>query len=487
MTATVMGVDEDRCYEALVSRDARFDGQFIAAITSTGIYCRASCPAPVRPKRANVRVFPTAAAAQAAGFRSCKRCRPDAAPGSPEWDRRGDLVGRAMRLIESGEIDRSGVAGVAAKLHVSERHLHRVLTESVGASPVALARAHRANLARILLETSVMPITDVGYAAGFASIRQFNDTIRSVYDRTPTELRRRGGPADEAEGTETGRLEIGTRLPFRPPLDFDDLFGGLDRYGIPGVTHADGHRYERILRLPGGPAIMSIEADGDELEARFSLATLADLAPAIATARRLLDLDADPVRIGEHFVDLPIGELMRRHAGVRVTGAVDGFETLVGTVLSQQVSLRGARTLLGRLVEVAADPVDHPTLTHAFPTPEQVVDADLSGIGMTGRRLATLRQVAGVVASGQLQLDAGADREHTRDQLLEISGIGPWTADIVAMRALRDPDVLLRNDLLVDRVLETLDGGREQQKQWSPWRSYVTSALRAEAGSEKRT
>ena len=189
MHSMPLRLDEDRCYDALVSRDRRFDGQFIAGITSTGIYCRASCPAPVRPKRANVRFFATAAAAQQAGFRSCKRCRPDAAPGSAEWDHRGDLIGRAMRLIERGEIDRIGVAGLAAQLHVSERHLHRVLNEELGAGPNALARAHRANLARILLETTSMPITEAAFASGFSSVRQFNDTIRAVYDRTPTQLR----------------------------------------------------------------------------------------------------------------------------------------------------------------------------------------------------------------------------------------------------------------------------------------------------------
>ena len=197
LAMTPLRFDEDRCYDALVSRDRRFDGQFIAGITSTGIYCRPSCPAPVRPKRSNVSVFATAAAAQQAGFRSCKRCRPDAAPGSAEWDNRGDLVGRAMRLIESGEIDRVGVAGLSEQLHVSERHLNRLLNAELGAGPKALARAHRANLARILVETTTMPITDVAFASGFSSVRQFNDTIRSVYDRTPSELRKARGARGE--------------------------------------------------------------------------------------------------------------------------------------------------------------------------------------------------------------------------------------------------------------------------------------------------
>lgn len=477
-------LDEDRCYDALVSRDARFDGQFIAGITSTGIYCRASCPAPVRPKRRNVRVFATAAAAQAAGFRSCKRCRPDASPGSPEWDRRGDLIGRAMRLIEAGEVDRIGVSGIAHSLHVSERHLHRVLTDTVGASPVALARAHRANLARILLETTEMAVTDVAYAAGYSSVRQFNDSMRAIYDRTPTELRR-AGRRGGSHPTDDPSVSITVRLPYRAPLDLAGLFDGLDRYGTPGVSTVDGRRFDRILGLDGGPGHVAVVSDDDELAATFTLTALSDLAPAIATVRRLLDLDADPLRIGEHFAgDATIGDIMARHSGIRVLGSADGFESAVSTVLSQQVSQRGARTLLGRVVERYGDPYGHATLTHAFPRPEVIADADLDGLGLTTRRRTTLRTLAGAIGSGDLDLSPVADRNDQRRALLGIAGVGPWTADILAMRVLRDPDVLLTNDLIVDRRLKALDVDHEQRERWSPWRSYVTCALRVDTESE---
>ena len=480
----VLSLDEDRCYEALLSRDTRFDGQFIAGITSTGIYCRASCPAPVRPKRTNVRVFPTAAAAQSAGFRSCKRCRPDASPGSPEWDRRGDLVGRAMRLIEAGEVDRVGVSGLADALHVSARHLHRLLTESVGASPVALARAHRANLARILLETTEMSVTDVAHAAGFSSIRQYNDAIRSIYARTPTEIRR-ARRRDVPIPDNGGSIALTVRLPYRAPLDVDALFGALDRYGTPGVSAIVEGGFERVLRLDGGPGhVRLVPADG-ALSATFTLSMLSDLAPAIAAVRRLGDLDADPGLIAGHFAEDPVvGALMARRAGVRVTGSVDGFESALSTVLAQQVSLAGGRTLLGRLVGRFGEPYDNGRLTHVFPSAEAIVDADLAGLGLTKRRQETIRTIAREVVAGRLDLRASADRVEQRRRLLELPGIGPWTADVLAMRVMRDPDILLVDDLLIARRLKDLDADHEQQERWGPWRSYVTSALRDDTESD---
>lgn len=480
----VMSLDEDRCYQALLSRDTRFDGQFIAGITSTGIYCRASCPAPVRPKRANVRVFATAAAAQSAGFRSCKRCRPDASPGSPEWDRRGDLVGRAMRLIEAGEVDRVGVSGLADALHVSARHLHRLLTETVGASPVALARAHRANLARILLETTDMSVTDVAYAAGFSSIRQYNDAIRAIYDRTPSEIRRarrsdRPSPADD------GTIALTVRLPYRAPLAIAELVDTLARYGTPGVSTVVDGCYERVLRLDGGPGHARVAPADGGLSADFALSALSDLAPAIAAIRRLCDLDADPIRIAGHFAGDPIiGDIMARQSGVRVPGSVDGFETAVSVVLAQQVSLAGSRTLLGRLVERFGEPYEHDRVAHVFPSAATIADADLGGLGLTERRQTTIRAIARGLLAGRLDLTPSADRVEQRRALLDIPGIGPWTTDVLSMRVLRDPDVLLVDDLLIARRLRVLDADDEHRQRWSPWRSYVTSALRTDTESE---
>jgi len=475
-------LDADRCYEALLSRDARFDGQFIAAITSTRIYCRPSCPAPVHPKRRNVRVFPTAAAAQAAGFRSCKRCRPDASPGSPEWDYRGDLVGRAMRLIEQGEVDRVGVGGVADQLHLSERHLHRVLTAAVGTGPIALARAQRANLARILIETTDMAITDIAFAAGFSSVRQFNATIREVYDRTPTEMRRCRSTAPHIAPSLEG-ITLSMQLPFRQPLDSSWIFGFLSNHQIPGVSIGTSTDHTRTLSLPGGPGRVEVRTEHSELHAIFTLSSVSDLAPAIAAVRRLFDLDVDPTRIADHLNGEPlIAPLHTRHLGIRVPGSVDGFETAVGAVVSQQVSVAAARTFLGRLVSLAGRAEHSDPPTHLFPTPDAIVDADLASIGLTTTRTATLRTLAKAVADENVDLTGTSDRNAVRTALLSLTGIGPWTADVVMMRALRDPDILLSSDLVVRRELERLGATPNHQTSWSPWRSYVTATLWAHAG-----
>lgn len=494
--------NETRWYDALVSRDRRFDGQFIAGITSTGIYCRPSCPAPVRPLRKNVRFFPTAAAAQAAGLRSCKRCQPDASPGSPEWDLRGDLVGRAMRRIERGDIDRVGVGGVAAALHISERHLHRVLTEAVGAGPLALARAHRANLARILIETSTMPITDVAFASGFSSVRQFNDTIRAVYDRTPSELRRIrhtthqsgvGLDADALTNEPTSAVELTLWLSARWPIDLEWMFAFHQGHGIPGVTStgdlsATPTRYfERTLTLTRGSGSLVLRADEQTdpdrpgIWATFSLDNIADLSDAIAKARAMFDLDADPQLIAEHLgSDAHLARFFAARPGVGVPGSADGFEAAVSAIIGQQISVAGARTMLGRLVEVHQKTA-HTTRT-LFPTADELVELDLDSIGLTSRRVKTIRALATAVAGGELTIDVGADRNEIRRQLLSLPGIGPWTADVIAMRALRDPDVMLASDLVIKRRLTEL--GVEDTAAWAPWRSYVACTLWATRDQE---
>jgi len=479
-------LDEQRCYEALVSRDRRFDGWFIAGITSTGIYCRASCPAPVRPKRANVRFYPTAAAAQVAGFRSCKRCRPDATPGSPEWDRRADLVGRAMRLIAQGEIDRIGVAGVAERLHISERHLHRVLTEAVGAGPLALARAQRANLARILIETTQISVTDVAFASGFSSVRQFNDTIKSIYDHTPTQLRTATPKSELAPGPNSSRsnpelIELGLRLPARAPIETEALFDFFAGHGVPGVTNGDSTSYRRTLSLTGGRAEVEVSTADDYVGvwARFGLQNMGDLADAIGRTRRAFDLDADPDMIDDRLNrDKVIARLRRQRPGIRVPGAFDGFEAAVSAVIGQQISVAGARTLLGRVVTAIAGPnneTDHKMPTELFPTPAELLDARLTGLGLTTRRVSTVQALAKAVLDDDLNLDPGSDRDQTRQQLLELPGIGPWTTDVIAMRALGDPDVMLAGDLVIKRRLDELGIG--DTSHLSPWRSYVACTL----------
>ncbi|HEU0318326.1 MAG TPA: AlkA N-terminal domain-containing protein, partial [Solirubrobacteraceae bacterium] len=368
-----MDLDFDRCYRAGAAKDARFDGWFFTAVTSTGIYCRPSCPART-PKRENVRFYPTAAAAQAAGFRACKRCRPDATPGSPEWDARADLVGRAMRLIADGVVDREGVAGLARRVGFTERHLHRRLVEAVGASPLSLARAKRTQTARILLETTGLPMTDVAFAAGFASVRQFNATVREVFATTPGELRRRAR-AGRAPASDGVRL----RLAHRAPIDATGLIAFLGRRAVPGVEEVEDGTYRRSLRLPHGAGIVELRPAAGHVDGTFRLEDLRDLGTAVERCRRLLDLDADPVAVTDALGgDGVIGALVRGTPGRRVPGHVEGAELALRAVLGQQVSLAGAATLAARLVAAHGEPLAHPLggVTHLFPTAAAMAAAD---------------------------------------------------------------------------------------------------------------
>ncbi len=480
MTAAALPIDEDQWYDALVSRDRRFDGWFIAAITSTGIYCRASCPAPVRPKRINVRFFRTAAAAQVAGFRSCKRCRPDAAPGTPEWDLRHDLVGRAMQAIDAGMVDRVGVAGLADHLHVSERHLHRVLVAEVGASPIALARAHRATLARTLLESTTMPITDVAWAAGFASVRQFNDTMRAIHDRSPTEIRK-ATPSALGQRRSNQALTITLRLAAREPIDHNWMFGFQSSHGAPSIVRGDHRRLERTGRCTHGAVHLDIEPLENEpgVWATFRVEHLADLAEVVARTRRMLDLDADMTVIGEALDRVaPLRERRRPASGVRVPGSFDPFEAAIGAVVGQQVSVAGARTLMGRLVDAAAPQSPIANGWRLPPTPSEVLAADLDDIGLTTRRRETIHAVADAFASGTIDGSPGADRRRAIEAFGEIRGIGPWTTQVFAMRGLGDPDVWLGSDLIIARETGAVpDLTDDLLGRAAPWRSYLTCAL----------
>jgi AraC family transcriptional regulator of adaptative response / DNA-3-methyladenine glycosylase II len=467
--------DFDRCYRAVSSKDERFDGVFITAVTSTGIYCRPSCPA-ITPKRSNVRFYPTAAAAQAAGFRACKRCRPDASPGSPEWNVRADIVGRAMRLIADGIVDREGVAGLADRLHFSERHIHRVLIAELGAGPQAIARAHRAQTARLLIETTRMTFSEVAFAAGFASIRQFNDTIRSVFAATPTELRTKR----RSEEVDTPGL-IRLRLPYRAPFDGARLFGFIGDRAVPGIEAVDGTVYRRTLRLPHSSATVELEPHDSFVRCALLLGDVRDLSAAVQRCRRFLDLDSDPVAVDETLsADPVLRPLVKRVPGLRVPGAIDGDELAIRAVLGQQISIKGARTLAARVVTEFGKPLTSPQegLTHTFPDSETLADADLSKIGMPAARQRALHALSTALANGDVRLDPGADREETRSKLLELPGIGPWTASYVALRALGDPDVFMPTDLGVRHALERLGVDDESRpERWRPWRSYAQMHL----------
>jgi AraC family transcriptional regulator of adaptative response / DNA-3-methyladenine glycosylase II len=483
--------DFEQCYRAVRSKDARFDGWFVTAVSTTGIYCRPSCPA-IPPKRANVRFLPSAAAAQRAGFRACKRCRPDASPGSPEWNLRADAVGRAMRLIADGAVEREGVPGLARRLGFSERHLHRQLVAELGAGPLALARAQRAQTARLLIETTALPFTDVAFAAGFPSIRQFNETVREVFAMTPTELRRAGRRNGHGEAA-TG---LTLRLRHRAPFDGAGLLAFLGARAVPGVEAWDpaSGTYRRVLALPHGPGVAALTpsagGSGDHVHCELRLGDLRDLAAAVQRCRRLLDLDADPVAVDEALATDPLLEpLVRRVPGRRVPGVVEGAELAVRAVLGQQVSVAGARTLAGRLAAAHGEPLPEgladEQLTHAFPSAAALAAADPSALPLTRARAHALVTLctALVAEDGSLVLDPGADRDAARERLLALPGIGPWTAEYVAMRALGDPDAFPATDLGVRKALER--AGRrgdpraaiQLAERWRPWRAYAVQHL----------
>jgi AraC family transcriptional regulator, regulatory protein of adaptative response / DNA-3-methyladenine glycosylase II len=471
-------LDFEHCYRAVDSRDPRFDGWFVTAVTSTGIYCRPSCPA-TTPKRANVRFYPSAAAAQRGGFRACKRCRPDAAPGSPEWDVRADVVGRAMRLIGDGVVDREGVPGLASRLAYTTRHLSRILTAELGAGPLALARAQRAQTARILVESTELGLAEIAFAAGFGSVRQFNDTVREVYAAAPSELRAAARNGGTAEGADPGPAGITLRLAYRPPLQAEALFEFLAARAIPGVEVVDGDGYTRALRLPHGAGTATLAPADGHISATLRLGDLRDLAPAVARCRRLLDLDADPVAVDETLgADPALAPAVAAEPGIRVPRAVDGFEVAVRAIVGQQISVPGARTVLARLVGPAPAGELVP-----FPDPAAVADAPDEAFAMPAARRATIRALGAAVAVGEVALYDGADRAEAEAALRRIPGIGPWTAGYVAMRALGDPDVFLPTDLAVRRGAARLglpgDPARldEHARRWRPWRSYAVLRL----------
>jgi len=465
-------LDHGRCYRAAQSRDSRFDGWFVMAVRTTGIYCRPSCPA-MSPKQSNCEFYRTAAAAQQHGYRACKRCRPDATPGSPEWNLRSDLVGRAMRLIADGVVDREGVSGLAMRLHYSERHLNRILTAELGAGPIALARAQRAQTARILVETSDLSMSDVAYAAGFGSIRQFNDTVRQVYAVAPSELRVR------ARSRVGARREPGTvsvRLAVRSPFAAAPLLGFLAARAIPGVETAGDGQYARTLDLPHGAGVVDISIS-DRVQATFTLADWRDLAPAVERVRRLLDLDADPMAVDEHLLRTGLGELVRARPGLRSAGAVDAAEMTVRAIAGQQVSVAGARRILGRIAATLGSPLPEirDGLAFLFPSMDQLASAPAGVFPMPVRRSDTIRRLAERIADGIMTFDA--DRTRVFEQLTSVPGIGPWTAGYVVMRGLGDPDVFLGTDLGVRHALDALGRDPSATASWSPWRSYAVHHL----------
>ncbi len=501
MMGHVLPLDADQCYIAVQSRDQRFDGWFVTAVRTTGIYCRPSCPA-ITPKRANVDFFPTAATAQQRGFRACKRCRPDASPGSPEWNVRQDVVARAMRFIADGVVERDGVRGLARRLGYSERHLNRVFTDELGAGPLAVARAQRAHTARLLVETTSLNLTDVAFAAGFGSVRQFNDTIREVFASSPTKLRAANGPVPMSNTSQLdpavggARVAVSLRLAVRRPFASHEVLSFIGGRSIPGVESWDGVTYRRSLDLPGGVGVVELGAHPDHVAARLELSTWSDLGVAVQRIRRLLDLDSDPAAVDAALGSDPeLVGLVDAVPGRRAPASVDPYETAVRAVIGQQVSVAGARTVAGRIVQCVGRPLeprprgsrlgsdpnrddsDRDEITHVFPRPEELAVAPDAAFSMPGARRDTIRRVAVAVADGSLELDVGTEPTVARRQLLALQGIGPWTADYVVMRGLGHPDTFLTNDLGVRHSLDRLGIDSGASERWAPWRSYAVHHL----------
>ncbi|WP_267242379.1 DNA-3-methyladenine glycosylase 2 family protein [Streptomyces sp. PR69] len=480
-----MHTDTERCVRAVQSKDARFDGWFFTAVRTTGIYCRPSCPA-VPPKPENMTFYPSAAACQQAGYRACKRCRPDTTPGSPEWNARADAVARAMRLIRDGVVDREGVPGLAARLGYSTRQIERQLRAELGAGPLALARAQRAQTARLLIETTSLPMADIAFAAGFSSIRAFNDTVREVFALTPGELRTRAArrSPDAAPARTPGAITL--RLPYRTPLTPSNLFGHLAATAVPGVEEWRDGAYRRTLTLPYGHGIVALTPRPGHIACRLSLTDHRDLTIAISRCRWLLDLDADPAAVDDRLrADPLLAPLVDKEPGRRVPRTVDAAEFAVRAVLGQQVSTAAARTHAGRLVAAHGQPVDDPegALTHLFPSPQQLAALDPESLALPRSRRTTLTTLVAALAGGALSLDPGSDWDHARRQLTALPGFGPWTVDVIAMRALGDPDAFLPTDLGMRRAAAELGlpstpaALTARAAAWRPWRAYAVQYL----------
>jgi AraC family transcriptional regulator, regulatory protein of adaptative response / DNA-3-methyladenine glycosylase II len=491
MQAEQIQPDRERCVRAVQSKDARFDGWFFTAVLTTGIYCRPSCPV-APPKPANMRFFPSAAAAQQAGFRACKRCRPDASPGSPEWDIRADLVARAMRLIADGVMDDGGVPALARRLGYSVRQVERQLLAELGAGPLALARAQRAQTARLLIETTALPMGEVAFAAGFASIRTFNDTVRDVFALAPTQLRERADRARAGQHGPTASVhptltQLALRLPYRAPLQPDSLFGHLAATAVPAVEEWRDGAYRRTLRLSHGHGVVALRPEPDHVSCRLWVTDLRDLASAISRCRRLLDLDADPVAVAELLsADAALAPLVQKAPGRRVPRTVDPEEFALRAVIGQHISIEAARTHAARLAAAYGDPVDDPGggLTRLFPEPAALAAAPES-LAVPRSRRESFAALAAALAAGQIDLSVGSDWHEVRQRLATMPGLGPWTIETIAMRALGDPDAFPASDLGVRagaRHAGLPDEARAltaRAAAWRPWRSYAVQYLSA--------
>jgi AraC family transcriptional regulator of adaptative response / DNA-3-methyladenine glycosylase II len=478
-----MNMDAPNFYSALRSRDARFDGRFFTGVVTTGVYCRPVCPAPP-PRPENCRFFPSAAAAERAGFRPCLRCHPESSPGTPAWQGASATVARALRLISDGALDENGVDELASRLGVGARHLRRLFLQHLGAAPLAVAQTRRLQLAKQLLDETRLPVIRVAEAAGFRSLRRFNAAVLATYGRSPRDLRRQADHGAASAGT-----TLTLTLAYRPPYDWGALTEYLKGRAIPSVESISAGGYRRTFQLDGATGVLEVlPVPGRHLlRLRIPAAASRHLVSVVARVRRMFDLEADPAAIAAALARDPgLTPLVSARPGLRVPGAWDGFELAVRAVLGQQVSVAAATTLSGRLVRAYGEPVleappDGPE--RLFPTPARLAGAELAGIGLTRARAETIRELARAVRDGKVHLNGSADPEELAAQLLQIPGIGQWTVDYILLRGLREPDAFPAGDLGLRRAAAESFRPlpekrlRELSEKWRPWRAYAAMHL----------
>lgn len=482
-----MHLDRESCYRALITRDARFDGVFFVAVRTTGIYCRPICPAQT-PKLEHVRFMPTAAAAQAAGYRPCLRCRPETSPDLAAWHGTAATVSRAMSLIAAGALNDASVDDLAGRLGIGERQLRRLFAQHIGASPNAVAQTRRVLFAKQLITDTTMPMAQVALAAGFGSLRRFNDTFRKLYARPPLSMRR-------VRDAGTPASAITLTLPFKPPYDWPGIIGFLAARAIRGVESVQPDCYARSIRLEGAQGTIAVRraAHQNALVATIRFPVVTALPAIVARIRRIFDLGADPAVIGAQLAEDPVmAPLVAARPGLRVPGAWDGFELAVRGILGQQITVGAATQLAGRLVDLcgtALPAADDPALTavtHVFPLPGDVARVDELGLalGMPRARAAAITGLARTAAAYPGLFEPGHGLDAAVRRLRALPGIGEWTAHYIAMRALREPDAFPAADIGLMRAMETADGGRPTPAEllahaeaWRPWRAYAALHL----------
>jgi len=475
---------------ARLARDARFDGRFFVGVRTTGVYCRPVCPV-APPREQNVRYFPSAAAAAEAGFRPCLRCRPESSPGTPAWNGSSATVSRALRLISAGMLDEGSVPELAERLGIGPRQLGRLFRAHLGASPIAVAQTRRLHFAKRLIDDTTLSATEIAHAAGYRSVRRFNDAFRKAYGRSPSSLKRREGAIRSQAG---GRIHLTLDLPYRPPFDWAALIGFLEARAIPGVESVIDECYSRTISVLGEAGIFTVRPTPGRNAVNLSL-SFPDpraLIGIVERVRRLLDLGADPAIVGATLaVDPDLAPFVHRRPGLRVPGAWDGFEIAVRAIVGQQVSVKGARTLVARIVARCGRPLTGDIaeaggclgLSHLFPEPGDITEIPAHGLSMPRARARALAELARATLAGEVVFTSGLDRETFTRQLMALPGIGDWTAQYVAMRALGEPDALPAKDLVLLRAAafggEPMTARRlaTRAEAWRPWRSYAVMHL----------